>query len=134
MATFTFADHEYRFYLFFTFTGDNTSTNDDATALMKNLTASASFHHSSNLTQQLKSASFTASLNAIAAVAAANSQAPKFKGKRKFVSGMNSNSTNAIDKMLSDRLNLADSKKFCDINNSKSIAHNNTTSNEKGKF
>lgn len=42
-----------------------------------------------------------------------------------------SNNSNAID-MLNDRLNAADSKRFCESNNSKSIAHNQ--SNEKRKY
>lgn len=60
-------------------------------------------------------------MNAVSAIAAAavNSQAQKFKGKRKSITSISpTNSSNVIDKMLSDRLNLADSKKFCDINNS----------------
>lgn len=123
---------KFLFFFFYLFcdAGDNNSTNDDTSALLKNLNSSTSFHHSSSLTQQLKSASIAASLNAIATAAAANSQATKLKGKRKSLTGM-SNNSNAID-MLNDRLNAADSKRFCESNNSKSIAQNQ--SNEKRKY
>lgn len=111
--------------------GDNNSANDDTSALLKNLSTSASFHHTSSLTQQLKSASIAASLNAIAAAAAANTQATKLKGKRKSLTGMSANS-NAID-MLNERLNASDSKRFCEqTSNSKSIAPNK--SSEKRKY
>lgn len=109
--------------------GDNTSANDETSALLKNLSSSASFHHPS-ISQQLKSASIAASLNVIAAAAAANSQATKLKGKRKSVTGMSTANSNAID-MLNDRLNVGDSKRFCETSNSKSSALNK--SNEKRK-
>lgn len=118
-------------------TGD-TPSNDDASTFVRNLTSSSSLHHSSSLSKQLKSASIAASLNAIAAASAANSQAQKFKGKRKSIAANTSTSSsisNAVDKMLSDRLNLADNKKFCDISNrmSSPVPSNNLTENSNGK-
>lgn len=135
--------------LLFIYEPGDTPSNDDASALVKNLTSSTSLHHSSSLSKQLKSASIAASLNAIAAAAAAsantlansnnnnnnNSQAPKFKGKRKSSNTSSGSISNAVDKMLSDRLNLADSKKFCDMSNraSSPIPSNSLTENSNGK-
>lgn len=74
----------------------------------------APFHHSSSYSQQLKSVSIAASLNAIAAAAVANSQIQDFKGKRKSYPDKIVRDFSAIDKMLSDRLDSTDSKKFFD--------------------
>lgn len=97
--------------------------------MVRNLPASVSFHHSSSFSQQLKSVSIAASLNAIAAAAAASSQIQKLRGKRKSATDNNTRTPDLNDKMLNDCPDSADNKKLCHLN--RTIA-NESTLNEKG--